>query len=96
LGEGGFAVVYCAEQTEPIRRQVPLKIIKLGMDTRQVIARFEAEPLALECDREFNVMHGPQHPETVRSINRLVDPCEAWDKPREAASWRERLPPPEP
>jgi serine/threonine protein kinase len=47
IGEGGFAVVYMADQTEPIRRQVALKIIKLGMDTRQVIARFEAERQAL-------------------------------------------------
>jgi tetratricopeptide (TPR) repeat protein len=47
IGEGGFAVVYMAEQTEPIRRQVALKIIKLGMDTRQVITRFEAERQAL-------------------------------------------------
>jgi serine/threonine protein kinase/tetratricopeptide (TPR) repeat protein len=47
IGEGGFAVVYMAEQTEPIRRQVALKVIKLGMDTRQVIARFEAERQAL-------------------------------------------------
>jgi formylglycine-generating enzyme required for sulfatase activity/dienelactone hydrolase len=47
IGEGGMAVVYMAEQTEPIRREVALKIIKLGMDTRQVIARFEAERQAL-------------------------------------------------
>jgi WD40 repeat protein/serine/threonine protein kinase len=47
LGEGGMAVVYMAEQTEPIRRKVALKIIKLGMDTKQVIARFEAERQAL-------------------------------------------------
>jgi serine/threonine protein kinase/Tol biopolymer transport system component/tetratricopeptide (TPR) repeat protein len=47
IGEGGTAVVYMAEQTEPIRRKVALKIIKLGMDTRQVIARFEAERQAL-------------------------------------------------
>ncbi len=47
IGEGGFAAVYMAEQTEPIRRQVALKVIKLGMDTRQVIARFEAERQAL-------------------------------------------------
>ena len=47
LGEGGMAVVYMAEQAEPIRRKVALKIIKLGMDTRQVIARFEAERQAL-------------------------------------------------
>jgi len=47
IGEGGMAVVYMAEQAEPIRRKVALKIIKLGMDTKQVIARFEAERQAL-------------------------------------------------
>ncbi|MBN1972158.1 MAG: tetratricopeptide repeat protein [Sedimentisphaerales bacterium] len=47
IGEGGMAVVYMAEQTEPIHRKVALKIIKLGMDTKQVIARFEAERQAL-------------------------------------------------
>ncbi|MFO1475213.1 MAG: protein kinase [Verrucomicrobiota bacterium] len=47
LGEGGCGVVYVAEQTEPVRRRVALKIIKLGMDTRNVIARFEAERQAL-------------------------------------------------
>ncbi len=43
LGEGGFGVVYRAEQTKPLSREVALKIIKLGMDTREVIARFEVE-----------------------------------------------------
>jgi eukaryotic-like serine/threonine-protein kinase len=47
IGEGGFGVVYMAEQKEPIRRRVALKIIKLGMDTAQVVARFEAERQAL-------------------------------------------------
>lgn len=47
LGEGGYGVVYMAEQQKPIRRRVALKIIKLGMDTRNVIARFEAERQAL-------------------------------------------------
>ena len=47
IGEGGMGVVYVAEQTEPVRRRVALKIIKPGMDTRQVIARFEAERQAL-------------------------------------------------
>ena len=47
LGEGGCGVVYMAEQEKPIRRRVALKIIKLGMDTKNVIARFEAERQAL-------------------------------------------------
>ncbi len=47
VGEGGFGVVFMAEQREPVMRQVALKIIKLGMDTRQVIARFEQERQAL-------------------------------------------------
>jgi serine/threonine protein kinase len=47
IGEGGMGVVYMAEQTRPVRRKVALKLIKPGMDTRQVIARFEAERQAL-------------------------------------------------
>ncbi len=47
LGEGGCGMVYLAEQEEPVRRQVALKILKLGMDTQSVIARFEAERQAL-------------------------------------------------
>ncbi len=47
IGEGGMGVVYLAEQKEPIRRRVALKIVKLGMDTRQFVARFEAERQAL-------------------------------------------------
>jgi serine/threonine protein kinase/tetratricopeptide (TPR) repeat protein len=47
IGEGGFGSVYLAEQQQPVRRNVALKIIKLGMDTKQVIARFEQERQAL-------------------------------------------------
>jgi serine/threonine protein kinase/tetratricopeptide (TPR) repeat protein len=47
IGEGGFGVVFLAEQTRPVRRQVALKVLKPGMDTRQVVARFEAERQAL-------------------------------------------------
>jgi serine/threonine protein kinase len=47
IGEGGFGVVFLAEQTEPVRRNVALKVLKPGMDTRQVVARFEAERQAL-------------------------------------------------
>jgi tetratricopeptide (TPR) repeat protein len=47
IGEGGFGTVFLAEQTEPVRRKVALKVLKAGMDTRQVVARFEAERQAL-------------------------------------------------
>jgi hypothetical protein len=47
IGEGGFGTVWMAEQEEPVRRRVALKVIKPGMDTRQVLARFEAERQAL-------------------------------------------------
>ncbi|MGA2247497.1 MAG: protein kinase, partial [Verrucomicrobiota bacterium] len=47
VGEGGCGVVYVAQQNEPVRRRVALKVIKLGMDTKEVIARFEAERQAL-------------------------------------------------
>src|SRR5207253_8025604 len=46
-GEGGMGTVWLAEQTEPVRRKVALKVIKPGMDSRQVVARFEAERQAL-------------------------------------------------
>jgi len=55
LGEGGFGVVYRAEQTEPVQRQVALKIIKLGMDTKEVITRFEAERQALALMEHPNI-----------------------------------------
>jgi serine/threonine protein kinase len=47
IGEGGMGTVFMAEQTEPVQRKVALKVIKAGMDSRQVIARFEAERQAL-------------------------------------------------
>lgn len=55
VGEGGFGVVYRAEQDEPVRRMVALKIIKLGMDTRAVVARFEAERQALAMMEHPNI-----------------------------------------
>src|SRR6266542_582327 len=47
IGEGGMGVVWMAEQTQPVQRKVALKVIKPGMDSRQVVARFEAERQAL-------------------------------------------------
>jgi hypothetical protein len=55
IGEGGFGVVYMAEQREPVKRKVALKIIKLGMDTKQVVARFEAERQALAMMEHPNI-----------------------------------------
>src|SRR5262249_1972029 len=55
IGEGGCGVVYMAEQAEPVRRRVALKIIKLGMDTKSVIARFEAERQALALMEHPNI-----------------------------------------
>src|SRR5216110_1184863 len=55
IGEGGWGIVYMAEQEEPVRRRVALKIIKLGLDTRQVIARFEAERQALAMMEHPNI-----------------------------------------
>ncbi len=55
IGEGGMGVVCMAEQTEPVKRKVALKVIKAGMDTRQVIARFEAERQALAMMDHVNI-----------------------------------------
>src|SRR5688572_4109924 len=55
VGEGGCGVVYVAEQTEPVRRRVALKVIKLGMDTKQIVARFEAERQALAMMDHANI-----------------------------------------
>ena len=60
IGEGGMGVVYMAEQREPVVRKVALKIIKAGMDTRQVVARFEAERQALA------LMDHPEHRQGAR------------------------------
>ncbi len=57
LGEGGYGVVYLAEQQRPIKRRVALKVIKPGMDTKQVIARFEAERQALALLDHPNIAH---------------------------------------
>src|SRR5438552_3838266 len=57
IGEGGFGIVFMAEQTQPIRRRVALKVLKPGMDTRQVVARFEAERQALALMDHPNIAH---------------------------------------
>ena len=55
IGEGGFGVVYMAEQEQPVFRKVALKIIKPGMDTKEVIARFESERQALALMDHSNI-----------------------------------------
>jgi len=55
IGEGGMGVVYMAEQEQPVRRKVALKIIKPGMDSAQVVARFEAERQALAVMDHTNI-----------------------------------------
>jgi eukaryotic-like serine/threonine-protein kinase len=65
LGDGGMGVVYLAEQSRPIRRRVALKVLKLGMDTEQVVARFESERQALA------VM---DHPNIARVLDTGVTP----------------------
>lgn len=55
LGEGGMGTVYVAEQSEPIRRKVALKVVKIGMDTKEVLLRFEAERQALALMDHANI-----------------------------------------
>ena len=87
IGEGGFGAVWLAEQQEPVRRKVALKIIKLGMDTKEVVARFEAERQALALMDHPNIARvfdggatGSGRPffvmELVRGV-RITDYCDA-------------------
>ena len=57
IGEGGMGLVYLAEQKKPVKRKVALKIVKLGMDTKQVVARFEAERQTLALLEHPNIAH---------------------------------------
>src|SRR5438309_2365015 len=57
IGEGGFGMVFMAEQQHPVRRKVALKVVKPGMDTRQVVARFEAERQALALMDHPHIAH---------------------------------------
>lgn len=96
VGEGGMGVVYMAEQTEPVTRKVALKIIKLGMDTRQVVARFEAERQALAMMDHPNIARvldagatGTGRPYFVMELVRGVSITEYCDKNK--LSTRQRL-----
>ena len=104
IGEGGMGVVFMAEQREPVRRKVALKVIKPGMDTRQVIARFEAERQALAMMDHPNIAKvldagttDAGRPyfvmELVRGIP-ITDYCDqaAAQRPRAAGAVRSGLP----
>ena len=104
IGEGGMGLVFVAEQTQPVRRQVALKVIKPGMDTRQVVARFEAERQALALMDHPNIAKvldagatdgGPavlRHGAGPRRPDhRLLRPGPA-DRPRAARAVRAGLP----
>ncbi|HQU44186.1 MAG TPA: hypothetical protein PK867_15305 [Pirellulales bacterium] len=71
IGEGGFGVVFMAEQQQPIRRKVALKVLKPGMDTRQVVARFEAERQALALMDHPNKIGNSE--EAVAWLKKAVD-----------------------
>jgi hypothetical protein len=62
IGEGGMGVVYMAEQTQPVSRRVALKIVKPGMDSREILARFEAERQALALMRPWPESPGFSRP----------------------------------
>ena len=80
IGEGGFGIVFMAEQQEPIRRKVALKALKPGMDTRQVIARFEAERQALALMDHPNIAKVLEAGQTS-SDRRLWGKCPAPGRP---------------
>jgi serine/threonine protein kinase len=74
IGEGGFGLVFVAEQQHPIRRKVALKIIKPGMDTRDVIARFEAERQALALmDHQIKPSNIPVAPHDGVLVVKVID-----------------------
>ena len=98
IGEGGFGVVYMAEQTEPVRRKVALKVLKPGMDSRQVVARFEAERQALALMDHPNIakVHDAGTTETgrpffVMELVRGIPITEFCDQNREGVQARLRL-----
>ena len=71
IGEGGCGVVYMAEQSEPVKRRVALKVIKLGMDTKSVITRFEAERQALAMMDHPNIAKVDRKSTRLNSSHRL-------------------------
>jgi serine/threonine protein kinase/tetratricopeptide (TPR) repeat protein len=96
IGEGGFGIVFMAEQTEPVQRKVALKVIKAGMDSREIIARFEAERQALALMDHPNIARvldggttASRRPYFVMELVRGIPITEYCDQGR--LSTRERL-----
>src|SRR5262245_60145760 len=90
IGEGGMGVVYMAEQEEPVRRRVALKIIKLGMDTKQVVARFEAERQALALMDHPNIARVLDGGTTDHPLTPSLSPARSGGEGARRASERER------
>jgi serine/threonine protein kinase len=76
LGEGGYGIVYLAERLRPVKRRVALKVIKPGMDSKQVIARFEAERQALALLDHPNIAH-VFNAGTTQVWRRSFNPCKS-------------------
>ncbi|MBW3540328.1 MAG: protein kinase, partial [Planctomycetes bacterium] len=94
IGEGGFGVVFMAEQEQPVRRRVALKVIKPGMDTREVIARFEAERQALALMDHPNIARVLDAGATSEGSRRKADGSqEAQEAPVSSLPTAVRLPP---
>jgi WD40 repeat protein/serine/threonine protein kinase/tetratricopeptide (TPR) repeat protein len=98
IGEGGWGVVYMAEQQEPVKRLVALKVIKAGMDTRQTLARFEAERQALALMEHRNIAKvldagatEAGRPFFVMELVRGMKITDYCDDPQSAMSTEQRL-----
>ncbi len=98
IGEGGFGVVFMAEQRQPMRRMVSLKIVKPGMDTRQVVARFESERQSLALMNHLNIAQiidggatASGRPYFVMELVRGVPITEFCDQNRSSAEERLKL-----
>ena len=97
IGEGGFGVVYVAEQEHPVRRKVALKVIKPGMDSREVVGRFEAERQGLSLMDHPHIAKifdagttSSGRPYFVMELVRgvlITDDCDAHKLPPENSAW---------
>ncbi len=96
IGEGGMGVVYEADQEKPVRRRVALKLIKWGMDTKQVIARFESEKQALALMNHPNIASVYDAGATNEGRPFFVDGARPWSSDhgllRQAPSYHPRAP----